>query len=117
MGDWPSRGHPLTNRTAELGPVSEEAGGAQRDEQYRGGQTKMAGPDAKRVSTDPGGDLDAGGCLQGSPGEIDAEPGPPRDFSPSMHAAPARSDPVRLPPRIEDLTEEGPARTGVVDDS
>jgi len=28
----------VTNRTAELGPVSEEAGGAQRDEQHRGGQ-------------------------------------------------------------------------------
>jgi len=33
-----------------------------------------------------------------------------------MHAAPARSDPVRLPPLIEDLTEGGPARTGVVND-
>ena len=33
-----------------------------------------------------------------------------------MHAAPVRSDPVRRPPLIEDLAEEGPARTGVVND-
>jgi hypothetical protein len=69
----------VTNRTAELGPVSEEAGRAQRDEQHRGGQTKMAGPDAKRVSTIPDGDPDSVGQwrnrLQRPPGDCERIPG------------------------------------------
>jgi hypothetical protein len=145
----------VTSRTSDLGPVLEEAGGAQRHEHQHGGQAKMLGPHAKeapaipngdpagdgqgrdRLQSPPGnfdrcpgdlepsgempddwtkrrlepaqpaGDLDAGDRLDRLPDEIDAEPGAPQDLLPSMHAAPARSDPARGPPLIEGLPEGG----------
>jgi hypothetical protein len=65
----------VTYRTAELGPVPEEAGGAQRHEQHRGGQTKMSGPDAKEGPAIPGGDGQWRDRLQGPPGDVERFPG------------------------------------------
>ncbi|HEX9126312.1 MAG TPA: hypothetical protein VF948_07900 [Methylomirabilota bacterium] len=65
----------MTNRTAELGPIPEEAGGAQRHEQHRGSQAKMLGPDAKGGPAIPGGDGQWRDRLEGTPGDFERFPG------------------------------------------
>ena len=62
----------MTDRDIELGSVPEEADGTERDQQHRGGQTKMPGLDATEdTSAVPGTDGECPGYEQRPTGDLE----------------------------------------------